>query len=71
MPVRSRPKSIYYVRLKVENARCFAETQELRLVDSMVRSSPLDATGGRKRCRQDNPPAMPVVDAPDAAVRNW
>ena len=34
MPISSRRKSIYYVGLKIENARCFTETQDLRLVDS-------------------------------------
>ena len=29
-----RQNSIYFLRLTVENARCFTETQELRLVDS-------------------------------------
>jgi energy-coupling factor transporter ATP-binding protein EcfA2 len=34
MPLSRRRKSIYYVGLKIENARCFTETQDLRLVDS-------------------------------------
>ena len=34
MPLPRRQKSIYYVGLEVENARCFTETQDLRLVDS-------------------------------------
>ena len=34
MPLPRQQKSIYYVGLKIENARCFTETQELRLVDS-------------------------------------
>ena len=34
MPLQRRQKSIYYVGLKIENARCFTEAQELRLVDS-------------------------------------
>ena len=34
MPLPRRQKSIYYVGLEIENARCFTETQDLRLVDS-------------------------------------
>ena len=34
MPLPRQQKSIYYVGLKIENARCFTETQDLRLVDS-------------------------------------
>ena len=34
MPLPRREKSIYFLSLTIENARCFAETQELRLVDS-------------------------------------
>ena len=34
MPQSRRQKSIYYVGLEVENARCFTETQDLCLVDS-------------------------------------
>ncbi|MCY3818415.1 MAG: AAA family ATPase [Gammaproteobacteria bacterium] len=34
MPPRRRQKSIYFLGLTIENARCFTETQELRLVDS-------------------------------------
>ena len=34
MPPARRQKSIYFLNLKIENARCFSETQELRLVDS-------------------------------------
>ena len=33
MPLR-RQKSIYFLNLEIENARCFTERQELRLVDS-------------------------------------
>lgn len=34
MPHPRQQKSIYYVGLKIENARCFTEAQDLRLVDS-------------------------------------
>lgn len=34
MPLSRRQKSIYYVSLEIENARCFTETQDLRLADS-------------------------------------
>ena len=34
MPAERRQKSIYFLRLEIENARCFAEKQVLRLVDS-------------------------------------
>ncbi len=34
MPLPRQQKAIYYVGLKIENARCFTETQDLRLVDS-------------------------------------
>lgn len=34
MPLSRRQESIYYVGLEIENARCFTETQDLRLVDS-------------------------------------
>ena len=34
MPLSRRQESIYFLSLTVDNARCFTETQELRLVDS-------------------------------------
>lgn len=34
MPTERHQKSIYYLRLEIENARCFAEKQALHLVDS-------------------------------------
>lgn len=34
MPLPRRQKSIYFVGLSIENARCFTATQDLRLVDS-------------------------------------
>ena len=34
MPLSRRQKSIYFLSLTVDNARCFTETQELHLVDS-------------------------------------
>ncbi len=37
MPLPRRQKSIYFLNLNIENARCFTETQELHLVDSKGR----------------------------------
>ena len=37
MPAERRQKSIYCLALEIENLRCFAETQELHLVDSSGR----------------------------------
>ena len=34
MPSPRRPRSIYFLSLTIENARCFTDTQELRLADS-------------------------------------
>ena len=34
MPAKHRQKSIYFLSLEIENARCFAEKQVLHLVDS-------------------------------------
>ena len=34
MPPPRRPRSIYFLSLKIENARCFTKTQQLRLADS-------------------------------------
>ena len=37
MPAKHRQKSIYFLSLEIENARCFAEKQVLHLVDSTDR----------------------------------